>query len=540
MKTLWFYPLTPAILFLLGALATTLVPAQAGDSNKAAKIKSTIGLTVTALVFGTLASRIVFRLTSSTSDPPIIFSPWGTGASLSTRMDGMGVAFLFIPVLLIIASFWPRRVQNYALLLALAGAVGVVFVAANGISFSYALLAFDALGALYWLLHKRPNLALARLFLAIFTTASLMLSGLTSTAQMGGALLSFALWMRIVAFPFVEIGTGRQGGRETGGQGDKGPALSLSKGQMTDVMLWLALSTAMGVYMAGRFLTVALPAAVQILTIASILLIAWLAWLNGSEDGGRQTKLLRMISTQPALALLLAPLSAQATITLALGYTLALGTLWLTPRVGRPDFSERHWLWVYAAPILATLSLVGFPYTFGWAAHQEIYARLFNYQQALLGVLMVSEGIAFSVLYPYWKNLLSGKDRKDAALWTALILTIPFLLPGVAGLTFSVITGLQFGGNVSSTGLVGMSLGLVWLLAFSFGFGRERLLTWLKVSPHALEGPLNLTWLWPLLQRGLGALGFIVLQFKAIFEGGHYLGYALLVALIGLLVVILS
>jgi hypothetical protein len=309
---------------------------------------------------------------------------------------------------------------------------------------------------------------------------------------------------------------------------------------MTDLMLWLALSTAVGVYVTGRFLTAALPAAVQILTIASILLIAWLAWLSTSEGRGRQSKLLRMISTQPALALLVAPLSAQATITLTLGYTLALGTLWLTPRVGRPDFSERHWLWVYAAPILATLSLAGVPYTFGWAAHQEIYARLFRHQQALLGVLMVSEGIAFSVLYPYWKNLLSGKDRKDAALWTALILTIPFLLPGVAGLTFSVITGLQFGGNASLTGLTGMSLGLVWLLAFFFGVGRKRLLTWLNVSPHALESPLNLTWLWPLLQRGLGALGFIVLQFKAVFEGGHYLGYALLVALIGLLVMVLS
>ncbi len=468
-------------------------------------------------------------------------------------MDGMGVAFLFIPVLLIIASFWPRRVQNYGLLLALAGAVGVVFVAANGISFSYALLAFDALGALYWLLRKRPNLALSRLFLAIFTTASLMLSGLTSTAQMGGALLSFALWLRIVAFPFVEIGTGewesgrvREWGskRVTGDKGkmtsDKGPALSLSKGQMTDVMLWLALSTAMGVYMAGRFLTAALPAAVQILTIASILLIAWLAWLKESKGTGQQIKLLRMISTQPALALLLAPLSAQATITLALGYTLALGTLWLTPRVGRPDFSERHWLWVYAAPILATLSLVGVPYTFGWAAHQEIYARLFNHQQTLLGALAASEGIAFSVLYSYWKNLLGGKDRKDTALWTALILTIPFLLPGVAGITFSVITGLQFGGNAFSTGETGMSLGLVWMLAFFFGFGRERLLTWLKISPRTLESPLTLTWLWPLLQRGLGALGFAVLQFKAVFEGGHYLGYAFLVALIGLLMVILS
>ncbi|HEY85261.1 MAG TPA: hypothetical protein G4N96_09150, partial [Chloroflexi bacterium] len=360
MKTLWFYPLTPAILFMLGALATTLVPAQAGDSDKAAKIKSYIGLTVTALVFGNLTSRIIFRLTSSTSDPPIIFSPWGTGDSLSTRMDGMGVAFLFIPVLLIIASFWPRRAQNYALLLALAGAVGVVFVAANGISFSYALLAFDALGALYWLLRKRPDLALSRLFLAIFTTASLMLSGLTSTAHTGGALLSFALWLRIVAFPFVEIG--RMGewanlrmgefanGREAWRMAQIRPFAN-SPFANSDFMIWLALSTAMGVYVAGRFLTAALPAAMQILTIASILLIAWLAWLGESKDGGRQTKLLRMISTQPALALLLAPLSARATITLALGYTLALGTLWLTPRVGRPNFSERHWLWVYAAPI---------------------------------------------------------------------------------------------------------------------------------------------------------------------------------------------
>ena len=534
MKTLWFYPLTPAILFLLGALAVALASARAKNSNQAAKIKSTIGLAISALIFGTLAARIVFRLTSSTADPPIIFSPWGTGDSLSTRIDGMGVAFLFIPVLLIIASFWPRRAQSYALLLALAGTVSVVFTAANGVSFSYALLAFDALGALYCLLRQRPNLALARLFLAIFTTASLMLSGLTSTAQLGGALLSLALWLRIVVFPFVEIE--RMGEWRMA----NGEYSQIRKFANSDSMLWLAFSTAVGVYTAGRFLTAALPLAVQILTLAGILLIAWLAWLGENKGQGRQKKLLRMISTQPALALLVTPLSAQATITLALGYTLALGTLWLTPRVGRPDFSERHWLWVYAAPILATLSLVGIPYTFGWAAHQEIYARLFRHQQALLGVLIATEGIAFSALYPYWKTLLSGKDRKDTALWTALILTIPFLLPGVAGLTFSVITGLQFGGNAPATGAVGKSLGLVWLLAFFFGIGRERLLSWLKLSPRALEGPLTLTWLWPFLQRALGALSFITLQFKAVFEGGHYLGYALLVALIGLLVMILS
>jgi len=213
------------MLFLAGSFMTTLIQAQLKNDARVVQIKSYFGLAVTAMVFLALASRISFRLTSSSFDPPIVFSPWGTGDGLTTRMDGMGAAFLFIPVLLLIASFWAQRVNNQAILLALAGAAGVVFVAANGISFSYALLFFDALGAVYWLANKESGLALARLFLAIFTTASLMLTGLPSTAEIGGALLAFALWLRIVAFPFVEISgdkeTRRQACPEPAEWGDK-------------------------------------------------------------------------------------------------------------------------------------------------------------------------------------------------------------------------------------------------------------------------------------------------------------------------------
>lgn len=530
MSNLWFSPLTPAILLLLGALTIVIIFKLFDfELNRHDLIKQYTGLGVSGLVFGLLAIRIAGKISHRSIDPPLVLAPWGTGDGLTIRMDGMSLAFLFIPVLLLIALFWAYQKTDHAVLMGLAGAGALVFVAANGISFSYALLLFDIAGCVYWIHRQHPTLAMARVLLSVFTTLGLMLAALSPGTFIGGTALAFSLWLRLGVLPFVEISL-----------------WSREKIAGESAMFWLALSTAVGLYVAARFLTVPLPAVIYNLMGLTLLLNAGLAWL-GNADGERiRIKLLQMVLLQPGLALLITPLPATISIALALEYTMALGALWIMPRVGKPDIFERHWLWVYATPVLATLSLIGFPFTFGWTVHQGLYGNLLqNNHTGVLAVVLLAEGIALSVLYEYWKTLLAGHDKREKNLLTALILTVPFLFPGLAGLVFNVVTGLDFAqakpfpAQLSTVTLVA-NLAVIWMIAAGFGYGRNFILQYLNLNPQLVEPLLRLGWLWPHLQRVMAQLNHSILRFKATLEGAHYLSWALLLAITGILVVILK
>jgi hypothetical protein len=433
------------------------------------------------------------------------------------------MAFLFIPVFLLLGIFWARQATDLALLLVLGGASCLVFIAANGISFSYALLVFDVAGCVFWLRQSRPNLAVVRLFLTIFTTGILMLSGLPETAAIAGNLLAFALWLRVGLLPFAEISYLREE-QLTGGE----------------MMVWLALSTAVGVYVAARFLAVPLPQFVTLLMVLIVLLNAWLAWIQRTAH--IRLKLLRMILIQPSLALLIAPIEAGVSITLGVVYTFGLATLWLTPQLGRPNVLERHWLWIYAAPLLATLSLMSFPATLGWLASDRIYTDLLlGNQLVVIAAVLLAEGIGFSILYSYWRWLLRRLDRNGRALSAALVLAVPFLIPWLGGITFSVVTNIELSDAMAeaspSTWVI---VTLIWLLTLGFGIGRQALLTWLGLTPQAMQTFLSLAWLWPIAGQGADRFSRGVLRLRATLEGAHYLAWAFLIGLAGILVVVLS
>jgi len=524
MNDILAFPLLPTLLFFTGALILLIwEQLQSYIPAFTTARKSHVGLAVAVLVFLVLGVRIALRLTDGFAAPPTVIAPWGTGDGVTVRMDGMSTAFLFVPALLLAAGFGGRQFFNHAALLVLAGASAAVFVAANGIGFSDALLLFDVFGALFWLRQKHPSLALARLLLSVFTTGTLMLAALPAIAEAGTYLFTIGLWLRLTVFPFAEITV--WGKRNT---------------ISAEAMVWTALSTATGVYMAARFLRLPAPLSVQVLVGVVTVFNAALVWLSKRESTA--TKLLRMSVTQPGLILLFAPVTASVAIALGLGYTLALGALWFSPKIGKPNFLERHWLWIYAAPVLATITIVGFPFTFGWMAHLKLYTQLLqSNRMGILALVVLAEGLAFSALYHYWRDLLAGNDPRETALLTALVVTIPFLLPGVAGITFNIITGIPFEGLSSPlVSTVLLTLALVWVIAAIAGYGQSWLIRRLALSPTVIDAILQLDWLWQTVRPWWRAGENGVLRLKAVFEGTHYLGWAFLLTLVGILVVILQ
>ncbi len=525
MNDVRLYPLTPALIFGANAAIITILSRYFPKvSSQYRQATTYFNFALVAAVFFALARRIALRLTTPFFAAPTVFSSWGTGDGMTIRLDGMSLAFLLLPTLLLLALFWIRQVNNPAAMLWPAGAAAVVFVAANGLSFSLGLLLFDMAGALYWLKHNRLNLAVARLLLSVFTTMALMLAGLPAATAMSGAFLAAALWGRLALLPFIEVA--------------RLPQSELSAG---DGMFWTAVSAAVGIFTAARFLTAPALPFIQWLTGGILLLNALLAWLHSPAKEGMRRKLLRLILLQPALALLMTPLSARAAITLTLGYSLALGALWITPRVGRPSLAERHWLWIYTAPILATLSLAGMPFTFGWVAFQALFQRLSTGPQPWPAIVILALGIGFSVLYQYWQGLLTGHDKTETTLLTALTLTIPFLLPGVAGIIFNIITGLTLSpaGASTMTGTLTYLLP-VWLIAVGLGYARKTLLHQPDLDVAALETIFSLDWLWPHLRRSGDIAGRGVLRVKAIFEGTAYLAWAIFITLVSVVMVILQ
>jgi hypothetical protein len=92
-------------------------------------------------------------------------------------------------------------------------------------------------------------------------------------------------------------------------------------------------------------------------------------------------------------------------------------------------------------------------------------------------------------------------------------------------------------GVMGLSALLGLVSSLLW--ALFLGYGRSRLLSWLPVSPSGLAHVLSLDWLLHGLGYVLDTLGRVILRVRAVFEGEHYLAWAILLALgLGLMILL--
>jgi hypothetical protein len=534
-------PLAPAYLLLLGAVIILTVGPILGPRRRYWLAVAVSALAVLSLFFVGSGYPADVQLVR-------VLAEWLGKPALALRVPPFE-PFLWVVMLSLLAiSVAGRgvierlRVLDQAMLLALAAAACGVVLAGTYRTLAFALFLFDATAALFALAGRRSGQAVGRLLLGVLSSAVVIALAqgtdhLTAYPLALGGFFSLTLWLRLGLYPLVEAEAPL----------DFLPPLRLG---------WGVINLAVGLYLvlAGVAPWVAWLAGV------TTLLHGLLAWLEPSRERA-------LAHAGHALAggiLLMAALVTYASGVVAASMSIlaAWVALGLTaPRLSRPDASHPWRLWAYLAPLLATVSLVGVPFTLGWEGRAVLYQLTWEAgAPGALTLAVVAEGAALSVLYRYWRRLLRntptvvepspgsgeirvasaqrkesrGQGNMEAWRWLgASMAAIPLLIPLVgprwllnAAPSASVSTAV---GPRSLSTLLGLAGSLLW--ALFLGYGRRRLLGTMPFSRHALMRVLRLGWLLAGLGRALDTLGRVLLRIRAVIEGEHYLAWAILLAL---------
>jgi hypothetical protein len=379
---------------------------------------------------------------------------------------------------------------------------------------------FDVMLTFYWLKRTHPDLAIARLFLGILSAGALVLAAVSPQEGIisGLFLLSLALWLRLGIYPFIEIA-------------------SQEAWPDDENLAYLGLSLIVGLYLVIRILSGPLPLLMVWLTALVMLFSGLLTWLTDRS----RLWLIYLLLTEILFLSLVLPLPKGVVVAAALSLILSLIALWVTPLLGRPEISEGAWVWPYLPAIAATVTLVGLPFSLGWVMRSVVYEALLSLDNLLLiGSVLLAEMLAFSGLTRFWLNLWHGKNGKQSQVALGMVVTVPFLIPGLAPFILARLTRLDL-----AVANFGQSLLTLTLLAVIVGGGialeyyRVRLLNFLKISPERWTSIARLGWLWPRGRQWLNKMGKLLLRVEVILEGQHYIGWAIFAAIIGALVVLL-
>lgn len=456
---------------------------------------------------------------SGRSTDLIVLSGWSfvttdSVAALTLRLDMLGLPFMMLTLLALFVltlAYPPRdttpaechRVGSW---LALGGGACLLYVAGNGLTLGYMILLCDGIAAFYWLRERQTRLGIARLFLGLVTAGGLLLTGLEAST-----LLSVALWLRIGLYPFIE--TTYQ---------DRWPD--------PQRVTYLALTLPLGFYLVLRGVDVPLLVGLAVMTL---LLHSILAWLSDT----RAAQLSHLILAQASLMLFA---GSNFDETIVAGFTivlvLSLVTLWLTPQLGVPRLQEAQWSWPYIPALAATINLIGVPFTLGWVAYAEIYAVLLPLVS--LPVIVISQMLALSAVWLYWLALWRGDEPVSRAALAGAGAIVPFLIPGFGPAMLGLITQTELPPVDFSQPIILATLGVVLIGAITLGYYRANLLQ--RFDVVALLEIARFRWLWRRAGQMLEQTGRLVLLVNVFLEGQHYIGWALLTGLVGMLVILFN
>lgn len=544
-------PLAPAAILLLSAFilyyGMPLLP-QTWQDHPGIRYFSAPGL-IGLAGLSLLAVQLVTD-PEALDDTLGIFSSWNFStpesiASLTVRADLLSLPFLIAVILILLAvtllHFDPLATSSgdvdwkqVAGWFTLGAGACLVFVAANGLTLIYAIVAFDALTALYWLGQARQDLSVARLFLGVVTTGGILLASLlAATAPVTGFfLLGLALWLRLGLYPLLEVTT------HTGWSNNAR-------------LIYQGLTMMVGIYLTIRAIGQPLPEIIRWLIVLTALLSGLLAWLTSlvnrtdTEKDAQQTRsalLTWLILTEILLILVAQPLATNAVAAFAVGLILSLVALWVTPALGRPRFREQAWSWPYLPAAAATLTLIGAPFSLGWLAKLSIYQSLLETGNPVMTLAIVlAEALALSGLVRYWFTLARGDEVNSWWSTIGIVAMVPFLTPGLGPYIFSTLTqsNLTLAGLDLSIGAVVLSV-VIPIAGSLLGYFRYSIINRLRIPTETVIRIASLRWLPRWGRLVFGELGKFGLRIRVILEGQHYVGWAIFTALVGTLVILLS
>jgi hypothetical protein len=530
-------PLAPAATLLLGAFILSIVfpwlPKPWQSTRYTQWIKAPVVVGVSALLL--TVTRVSTTPDESGRALQILsgwnFSTVDSVAALTIRADLVSLVFLFVAHLLLLAvtlaaASFPLSQSTESSLVAGDGTAGwlmlgaaamLLFVAANGLTVGYAIFLFDLLTGLYWLKRGQTGLGVARLFLGVLVSSSLVLTGVSPTVGLG--LFYLALWLRLGIFPVLE------GLNETS--------------QGIGYLVYLVLSFITGIYLFIRILNTPPSLFFFWLILITMLVGGWLGWLANR----RTAMLTQLVAVLGLLLLLVNPSAREIALACTVGFSLSLAALWIMPALGSPYVRESAWLWPYLPAAGATLTLAGMPYFLSWPLFPLIYGQLVEtggYTAVLAAALAL--GLGLSGLVGYWREVWLGREANKISAAGAVVAMVPFLLPGLGLFIMTGITGNNpslFASNLPASSYWFGVLALA--AAGALGYFKLPILQYFNLPADTYTiVAANHYQLYSVMARWADRSGKQVLRVEVFLQGQHYLGWAILTALVGALIFILG
>jgi hypothetical protein len=562
-----FSPLAPAAVLLLGAFVLPFVVTWfAPRQRSSAGFRYLVGAGVVELaILALFGARLALGEVAPDQGLEVLsgwrFSTPETAAVLAVRVDELGLPFLIFTLMLLLAAFLvaPSLISpdespqegDVVSWLALGAMASFLFVAGNGITQSYAILAFDLAAAFYWFKRHRNNLAVARLALGVVTALELALATLILASGMlpGGVLMGLMLWLRLGVYPFIEAGV-------------------YARQPDSNFSVYLALSLLVTIYLFVRIPFEPWPLLVRWLVVLLILLNGGLAWLAGSFSvtaksveesnlaGGENVKkslsklsadhrpslLIPFVLAEALIILLAVPVAQGVAVAFAAGLVLSGFTLWIAPSLGPPRLTEPAWLWPYLPALAASLTLIGLPFTLGWLTWTSFFrSLLLSVGVGTTVIVVLANALALNSLLRYWLITLRDNQKDGRRSAVSVLVMVPFLIPGLGPFILATLTRreLAVAEFDQSTGVLLAMAGSV-AGAVLLEYYRGKIVERLKIPPVALADLVRLRWLGTRLIELGDRLGRAILRVQVVVEGQHYLGWAFFVALISALVILLS
>ena len=514
-------PLAPAGLLLLGALLML-----ASDRIPAAHHRRWLGGGVAVTVL--LCELIVFWFGEERAASAVL-APWLDEAGLSLRLTSPNPIEWIILISAVGAAITmarrPASAGICAASLFLLAALGLVVTrAVDSRTLAPCVFAFDTAVAGLLLASHRHKLALARVLLGVAQATALMaVSGTLAPLGEGrslGDVFGVLLWVRVGLYPLVE-------------------AEQVESGDLAPLMLgWHAVQLAVGMYLAQSGLAPWLLWPI----VGTTLLHGALAWLAKNREMGMVHATYALAGTALAgLTLGTPPAGAPAAGAVLVSALLAVTLAGSRSASLKGAHTSRVWrqLVNFLPLLLATLSLIGLPYTLGVGVWGRTFAQAWNEGSLVALVLLVlSQGAGLSVLSRYWRSVWQPRDGSPISvvrLAAATLAAIPFLVPVLAP---NVWAGSWSGAGALNdatpgpSGWIGLGAALLWAVFLGVGqpvimrrlsMRRSVVCRWLRLEPVITGGLLLLRF-----------FGTVLLRLRVVFEGEHYLGWAVLLLFLGL------